>query len=248
MERFENPNIRLEQYTTDAISTADLLFFIGLDNGDLLNNLVIDLGAGTGRICLGALLFGALGAVAIEKDPAAVSVLKRNREKMNLNERCLIIERDVAQISAQIEQSDNSDNYYGSDDLNELFKEFRIEVEDYHHHLTDTYVLENNAESEELTHLDSEKVCIMNPPFGIHKRGADKPFLNLAMAVSDKIYSIHYSGEKNRKYLTRFIEKRGWMVENIFSQKLAVEGCYKFHKMPQKDVLADIYKLEKKKL
>lgn len=236
LEGFDEPKIQLEQYSTDAVSTADLLYFIGLDNNDLINNIIIDLGAGTGRLCLGALLFGALGAVAIETEQGALAILQKNIKSLNFEERCLVLSENVKKY---ILNTADSLNPTPIDDLEQKIKDFSLR-------LTKTYQLTKNSNVQESSTIRKPKrICIMNPPFGVQKKGADKPFLELAMKISDKIYSIHHSNEKNRKYLTRFIESHGWQIKNIYSQKLMIEGTYFFHKKPQKYIMADIYQIIK---
>ena len=48
---------------------------------------------------------------------------------------------------------------------------------------------------------------IMNPPFGVQTRSADRIFLEKAFSFSDVVYSIHLSGEKTRKFIKSYIEK-----------------------------------------
>ena len=47
MDTFTHPKVAYEQYVTDAIATADLLFHIAFEQQDLIGNIVIDLGCGT---------------------------------------------------------------------------------------------------------------------------------------------------------------------------------------------------------
>ncbi len=62
----------LEQVATPAEAAAELLD-AALQRGDLEGRRVVDLGAGTGRLAIGAALLGARSVRAIEVDPRAVA-------------------------------------------------------------------------------------------------------------------------------------------------------------------------------
>lgn len=49
-EGFSNPKIELEQYCIDAQSAVDIGYFAGVEFNDIKNKLIIDLGAGTGKL------------------------------------------------------------------------------------------------------------------------------------------------------------------------------------------------------
>ena len=40
----------------------------------------------------------------------------------------------------------------------------------------------------------------------------------------------------------------GWIISSIHSQKIILEGSYEFHRKKRKEILADVYKMEKKKV
>jgi putative methylase len=63
----------LEQVATPAEAAAELLA-TALERGDLADRTVIDLGAGTGRLAIGAALWGARSVRAIELDRRAAAV------------------------------------------------------------------------------------------------------------------------------------------------------------------------------
>ncbi len=208
MKGFEQPEARLEQYITDATSTVDLLYYITVDNNDIVDNVILDLGAGTGRLGLTCLLLGAKIVVAVEKDANAIRILQENASNLELQPYIHILQKDLSQLL--------------DIDKNEILE-----------------VL-NKKNS------DSKIICVMNPPFGVQVRNADRPFLKFAMEVSDKIYSIHLSNQKTRTYFHKFVDYHGWQISSIHSQTMYIEGSFSFHKKRQKEILADVYKFEKK--
>jgi len=79
LEGFTNPNARLEQYITPPRFAAELL----IEHAEHINGkTVLDLGAGTGILGIGALLMGATTVVFVEKDNDAIIVLERNLAKV----------------------------------------------------------------------------------------------------------------------------------------------------------------------
>ena len=76
LERFTNPKLELEQYATPGSIAAQLIWSAYL-RGDIEGRSVVDLGAGTGVLGIGALILAAQ-VTFVEKDSDAVSILKRN--------------------------------------------------------------------------------------------------------------------------------------------------------------------------
>jgi putative methylase len=74
---FSAPSAEREQVVTPPEAAAELLL-AALAHGDLVGRSVVDLGAGTGVLAIGAALLGAGSVRGIEEDPAAVAVAERN--------------------------------------------------------------------------------------------------------------------------------------------------------------------------
>lgn len=69
-------------------------------------------------------------------------------------------------------------------------------------------------------------VVVQNPPFGTKIRKADKVFLEKAMQLSDKIYSLHKITSK--KFIQSLIN--GFTIKDIIEIKLPLKKTYEFHK------------------
>ncbi|MBI4141798.1 methyltransferase [Candidatus Woesearchaeota archaeon] len=75
IEGFPTADVKKEQYTTDSEIAAEILTNILVDFAD---KVVVDLGAGTGILGIGALLSGAKEAILVEQDAEALAVAEKN--------------------------------------------------------------------------------------------------------------------------------------------------------------------------
>jgi len=80
MRPHPRPRIGLEQYTIPASIAADILFLAAVVYRDITAKSVVDLGAGTGRLAIGAALLGARRIAALDIDPVAIRVARDNSE------------------------------------------------------------------------------------------------------------------------------------------------------------------------
>jgi len=92
------PDPRLEQYTTPAAVAAEMLFTAAYIHDDIEGKLVADLGCGTGRLGIGALLLGARRLVGVDIDPRAVSVAVENAAAAGVQGRSHWVAGDVAAL------------------------------------------------------------------------------------------------------------------------------------------------------
>ncbi len=76
---FEDPKIKLEQYITPPALAADLIYTAYMQQ-DIEGKKVVDLGAGTGILAIGAAKIGG-EVTAVEKDADAVKLARENAEE-----------------------------------------------------------------------------------------------------------------------------------------------------------------------
>ena len=89
---------------------------------------------------------------------------------------------------------------------------------------------------------------IMNPPFGVKKRNADRIFLEKAFTFSDVIYSIHLAGENVLKFISKFCEKFNWRIDNYFPYKMILERTFDFHTRKTKQIDVNVFRFVKNKI
>jgi predicted RNA methylase len=73
----ENPKLKLEQYPVSPEVAGELLFMAAFDHDDLAGR-VIDLGTGTGRLAIGAVLMGSEHVTGVDLDKDALEIAREN--------------------------------------------------------------------------------------------------------------------------------------------------------------------------
>ncbi|MCL7475994.1 MAG: METTL5 family protein [Methanosarcinales archaeon] len=80
---FETPSAFLEQYATPATIAAELLY-LAFMKGDL-EDVVYDLGCGTGMLAIGAALLGAPRVIGFDMDKEALKIAYQNARQLNVD-------------------------------------------------------------------------------------------------------------------------------------------------------------------
>ena len=185
LKGFTNPKIKLEQYSLDS-ETASLISWAAFLNNDIENKVLADLGAGTGILAKGCLLLKAKKVYCVEKDPAALSILKENIKEKN----AILINKDI--------------------------KDFNNKVD----------------------------VVIQNPPCGTKNKHADKDFLEKAMQLAGKIYSLHKI--TSRGFIAALAKDNHFVVEHVIPITTHLKATYSFHKKPKKAIALGLWVLKRK--
>jgi len=86
---------------------------------------------------------------------------------------------------------------------------------------------------------------IMNPPFGVQHRTADRIFLEKAFSFSDVVYSIHLAGKKNHEFISNFVKKLNWSISYYFPLNMILKKSFKFHTKKTKRIEVKIYRFVK---
>ncbi|MBS3167780.1 methyltransferase [Candidatus Woesearchaeota archaeon] len=97
---------------------------------------------------------------------------------------------------------------------------------------SDVYKFDNNVD-----------IVVMNPPFGVQKRKADKTFLEVAMKHSKVIYSIHKIESKN--FIQQLSSESGFQIENVIERDFIIKRSFDFHNKDRYNVKVGIWILRK---
>lgn len=84
---------------------------------------------------------------------------------------------------------------------------------------------------------------IMNPPFGIQRKYADRPFLEKAMELSEVIYTIHSAGSES--FIERLAERRSFFITHRWFFSIPLKRTYEFHEKEFKYIPVEVYRIEK---
>ncbi len=105
----------------------------------------------------------------------------------------------------------------------------------------------NNFEISKLHLPKNLKITsIMNPPFGVQKRTADRIFLKRAFTFSDVIYSIHLAHNEVHNFISSFIRKYNWKIDYVLPFKMVLEKTFEFHQYKKKKIDVNLYRFIKK--
>jgi putative methylase len=92
----------------------------------------------------------------------------------------------------------------------------------------DDYSVEGEYINGDISDFDLKvDTVLMNPPFGVQNEHADKVFLEKAMEVADKIYSIHKIESKN--FVSAVSKDHSFEVEGIIEFDFVLKSTMQFH-------------------
>lgn len=211
IEVHPSPKPSLEQYTIPADVVATILYIVAYKYNDIIGKTVLDLGCGTGRLALGAAFLGAKQVTGVDIDKVAVTVARKNSEKIGL-------EHKVQWIAADI------DGLHGKFDT-----------------------------------------VLQNPPFGIQKRKADRKFLEKALEVGQKVYSLHKSPHKDKTltrklkakgthtvpvppspFIENFVHKHDGRTKAVYAILMTIPHMFNFHTKRKHEFITNLYVIERK--
>jgi len=91
---------------------------------------------------------------------------------------------------------------------------------------------------------ESCDTIIMNPPFGVKAKGADRPFIKAALKAGKVIYTMHKT--TTRDFIIEYIKRCGGAVTELAQVKFDLPHSYSFHKKRIKRIEVDIYRIERR--
>ncbi len=84
---------------------------------------------------------------------------------------------------------------------------------------------------------------LMNPPFGIQRRHADRPFLERAFEIADTVYSIHSA--ESEVFIRRRAEERGFKITHLWRFMIPLRRTYSFHEKAFKFIPVEVFRIER---
>lgn len=102
LKGFDAPNIKQEQYQTDAEVAAESLWFAFMQ-GDIEGKVIADLGCGTGILAIGAALLGTRHVLAVDNDENALALARENAEIAGIGETIRFIHKDIQDFTEKVD-------------------------------------------------------------------------------------------------------------------------------------------------
>ena len=91
--------------------------------------------------------------------------------------------------------------------------------------------------------LKRRATVLMNPPFGIQRMHADRPFLFKAMEIADVIYTIHSAGSE--RFIRRACKDNDFEITHLWRYKIPLKRTYSFHEKEFKWIAVEVYRLRR---
>lgn len=82
-----------------------------------------------------------------------------------------------------------------------------------------------------------------NPPFGVHKKGADRAFLNKGLELGKVLYSFHNAD--TREFVLNYISSLGGTVTDLLTLDFVLPHSYGFHRKEKKKTNVDVYRIKR---
>lgn len=188
------------------------------ERGHVEGCCVVDLGAGTGRLAIASLLWGAEHVILIDTDADALRKAHANILTLLPDHlsRCTFIKADISELS--FDPSTGLIQFpTPTMDSQEL---------DVHEDLD---IVKFADPPVHVTRIDT---VMMNPPFGTRNKAADVRFLQCALQLAPVVYSLHKS--VTRPYLTRRFK-----AEILAQIKFSLPPTHVWHKRDRHTIDVD---------
>lgn len=199
LKGYEKPNIKLEQYQTDSEIAAEILWTAYMA-GFIQEKRVLDLGAGTGILGIGAALLGASECILLDKDRLALKTAKQNIDDM-AEKGILLNEEKIQLIESEVSDFDGYSNNYDTSIIDTIVMNPPFGAQNKN---ADRQFLDKAMDIAEHT-------------------GKGNKCTNGTM-----IYSLHMAETKD--FLISYCEKRGFACEAILQFNYPLKSSYSFHK------------------
>ncbi|MEM0085095.1 MAG: METTL5 family protein [Candidatus Methanomethylicia archaeon] len=99
------------------------------------------------------------------------------------------------------------------------------------------------AEVSKLPMIRIVDTVIQNPPFGVHKRGADIMFLEASMKIARVVYSLHKYTVENNLFISRVVSKLGGRIVGMLPLTITIPHIFDFHREFKRKVNVILYRI-----
>ena len=96
---FVSPNEKMEQYSLDAESAADLLWTVKNETNNIRSTRILDLGCGTGILTIGAALIGSPLTIGVDLDSGALEKAQRLAHNLDVDAQTDWVRAHIPEVS-----------------------------------------------------------------------------------------------------------------------------------------------------
>ncbi len=82
---------------------------------------------------------------------------------------------------------------------------------------------------------------LQNPPFGIQQRKADRVFIEKALEIGKRVYSLHKSSKGNLDFIKNIIDTHHGKIEALYTMPMTIPHMFHFHKKRRYTFPVDLY-------
>ncbi|MEZ3114645.1 METTL5 family protein [Halobaculum sp. MBLA0147] len=230
---FADPEASLEQYPTPTDVAAHLCHVAAM-RGDVADALVVDLGAGTGRLALAAALYEPAAVVGVEFDADALATARRNERRVDPPTPVWWLRADASRSPLCLGGLDGLEDLGDLGDLDGL--------EDLGERQSDT------TDDEEAT-TPARVTVVANPPFGAQtgNEHADRAFLETVAATAGECslpvvsYTLHNEGSAS--FVESFVEDAGGRVTDAFAVTLDLNAQFAHHTADRVQIQTELFRV-----
>ncbi|MEM0331861.1 MAG: METTL5 family protein [Archaeoglobaceae archaeon] len=90
---------------------------------------------------------------------------------------------------------------------------------------------------------EKDFTTIMNPPFGIQRKHADRIFLEKAFKVSKVVYTIHSAGSE--VFVKKLAIEKGFEITHLWKFLVPLKRTYSFHEKEYKEIAVEVFRLRR---
>lgn len=140
LEKFKQPDYKLEQYQTPSEIAAEALW-IAYMNNDIQDKIIADFGCGNGIFGIGSLLLGAKKVYFVDIDEKMILLVKKNLAKLDLKDNVIFFNKDINQFNFKVDTVIQNPPFGVKKkhmDKNFLIKAFSVSKKIYSFHKTST--------------------------------------------------------------------------------------------------------------
>jgi predicted RNA methylase len=258
---FPSPSYELEQYKTSASVAADVVFAAATSFDDIRGRLVLDLGCGTGVLGIAAAALGAAFVVGVDVDAGALSVAQGAAEETGVSERAAFLLADVLAAGTTMSplrvragerapaSARTAPTVLDGDGDGALAADSSLSPSGDADGGGSGSTGSSAAFAAALSRGDGGAfdTCVMNPPFGTRRAGADVMFLRAALllvnAARGVVYSLHKSS--TRAHFARLAVAWGVRLDVVAELRFPVPATYAFHRDAERDIAVDLLRFER---